>query len=167
MKLPGRIQARLAMAIVITALIPMLVASWLGERSVRETGARYFVPEIGMHLDRSLGLYDELAHVLKARMRAEAEAISLTPALRRAVAANDVGAATAELERQITRHPSLVSLRVSLADDKLLASADRGRPLDEAREMQLEVARPLAETPDGEDGPQLFLVYATEKAHLD
>ena len=167
MKLPGRIQARLAMAIVITALIPMLVASWLGERSVRETGARYFVPEIGAHLDRSLGLYDELAHGLKARMRAEAEAIALTPALRRAVTANDAAAATAELRRQITRHPSLVSLRVALADDKSLASADRGRPLDEAREMQLDVARPLAETPDGEDGPELQLVFATEKAHLD
>ena len=62
MRLPGRIQARLALAIVITALIPMLVASWLGERSVRETGARYFVPEIGIPWTAP-GLNDELARV--------------------------------------------------------------------------------------------------------
>ena len=167
MKRPGRIQARLALAIVITALIPMLVASWLGEKYVRETGARYFVPEIGTHLDRALGLYDELAHTLKARMRAEADAVAFTPALRRAVVAGDAEAANAELKSQLTRHPSLVSLQVALADGKLLASVDRGRPLDTEHEMQLEVTRPLAETPDGEDGPELSCVFATDKAHLD
>jgi two-component system nitrogen regulation sensor histidine kinase NtrY len=169
-KKPGRIQARLALAIVITALIPMLVATWLGETYARQTGARYFVPEIGVHLDRSLGLYDELAHTLKARMRAEAAAISLSPGLRRAVAAKDADAATAELKRQFAEHPSLVSLRAALADGKDLASADRGRPLDAEREMPLEVERPLAEAREGEesdDGPALYLVFAAERAHFD
>lgn len=164
---PGRIQARLALAIVITALIPMLVASWLGEKYVRETGARYFVPEIGVHLDRSLGLYDELAHTLKARMRAEAAAISLSPALRRAVAAKDADATSAELKRQFAEHPSLVSLRAALADGSDLASADRGRPLDAEKEMPLQVERPLAETQEGDDGPALYLVFAAERAHFD
>ena len=164
---PGRIQARLARAIVITAVITMLVASWLGEKYVRETGARYFVPEIGVHLDRSLGLYDELAHTLKARMRAEAAAISLSPALRRAVAAKDAEATTVELKRQFAEHPSLVSLRAALADGNELASADRGRPLDAEREMPLEVERPLAETLEGDDGPALHLVFAAERAHFD
>ena len=167
MKRLGGIQARLALAIVITALIPMLVASWLGEKYVRETGARYFVPEIGVHLDRSLGLYDELAHTLKARMRAEAAAISLSPALRRAVAAEDADATAAELKRQFAEHPSLVSLRAASADGKDLASADRGRPLDSEKEMPLEVERPLAETQEGDDGPTLHLVFAAERAHFD
>jgi len=166
-KLPGRIQARLALAIVITALVPMLVASWLGGKYVRETGARYFVPEIGVHLDRSLALYDELAHTLKARMRAESAAISLTPALRRAVLASDAGGAAAELKRQFADHPSLVTLRVVAADGKELATADRGRPLDLEREMPLEVTRPLAEVREGDDVPELQLVFAAEKAHFD
>src|SRR6478609_4015635 len=101
MRRPGRIQARLALAIVITALIPVLVAVWLGDKYVRETGARYFVPEIGSHLDRSLGLYQELARTLKARMRAEAAAMALSPSLRRAVAAGDAELAGAELRRQL------------------------------------------------------------------
>ncbi len=164
MKRPGRIQARLALAIVITALIPVLVAVWLGAKYVRETGARYFVPEIGSHLDRSLGLYQELARTLKARMRAEANAVALSPSLRRAVAASDAALTTSELEQQLAKHPSLVSLRVTTSSGGLLASADRGRPLDPARENQLEVSEPIG---DAEDGPQLQLVFAADRARFD
>ena len=164
---PGRIQVRLALAIVITALIPVLVAIWLGDKYVRETGARYFVPEIGTHLDRSLGLYQELARTLKARMREEGAAIALNPALRRAVAAGEAGAVTTELKKQLEQHQSLVSLRVALGDGKTLASVDRGRPLDPERENQLEVTRPLAEVAEGDDAPELGLVFAADKARFD
>jgi nitrogen fixation/metabolism regulation signal transduction histidine kinase len=166
-KRPGRIQARLALAIVITALIPVLVAIWLGDKYVRETGARYFVPEIGTHLDRSLALYQELARTLKARMREEGAVIALSPSLRRAVAAKDVEAARAELKKQLEQHPSLVSLRVALPGGKELCSVDRGRPLDPDRENQLDVTRPLGEALDGDDGPELELVFAADKARFD
>lgn len=195
MKPLGRIQARLALAIVLTALIPVLVAVWLGDKYVRETGARYFVPEIGQHLDRSLGLYQELARTVKARMREEGAAIALSPSLRRAVAARDSAAAAAELQAQLQQHPSLVSLRVVMPGDqaedsalparaaepdrehppeppraatgKAFASVDRGRPLDPARENQLEVRRPLAEVAEGQDAPELELVFAADKARFD
>jgi nitrogen fixation/metabolism regulation signal transduction histidine kinase len=166
-KRPGRIQARLALAIVITALIPVLVAVWLGDKYVRETGARYFVPEIGTHLDRALGLYQELARTLKARMREEGAAIALSPSLRRAVASRDAEAAKAELKKQLEQHPSLVSLRVSLPDGKELASVDRGRALDPEHENQLDVTRPLSEAAEGDDAPELQLVFAADKARFD
>ncbi len=167
MKPSGRIQARLALAIVITALIPVLVAIWLGDKYVRETGARYFIPEIGSHLDRSLGLYQELARTLKARMREEASAISLSPALRRAVASSDAAAAQAELQKEIAAHSSLVALRVLLPGGELLASADRGRPLEPERENQLVVEKPLAEVAEGDDAAQLSLVFAADRARFD
>lgn len=163
----GRIQARLSLAIVITALIPVLVAVWLGDKYVRETGARYFVPEIGSHLDRSLGLYQELARTLKARMRAEAAAIALSPALRRAVSARDAGLTQAELQKQLQAHPSLVSLRVTSGDARTLASADRGRPLDPDHENQLEVTEALSEADDGDSAPELQLVFAADRARFD
>jgi two-component system, NtrC family, nitrogen regulation sensor histidine kinase NtrY len=166
-KRQGRIQARLALAIVITALIPVLVAIWYSDKYMRETDARYFVPEIGTHLDRSLGLYQELARTLKARMREEGAAIALTPGLRRAAAANDATLVGAELKKQLDQHPSLVSLSVALPDGKALASVDRGRPLDPERENQLEVTKPLAEVADGDDAPQLALVFAADKARFD
>ena len=197
MKRLGRIQARLALAIVLTALIPVLVAVWLGDKYVRETGARYFVPEIGQHLDRSLGLYQELARTVKARMREEGAAIALSPSLRRAVAARDVAASTRELKAQLEEHPSLVSLRVVLPGDqadaapagqpsdsereagpeaepepapragKAFASADRGKPLDKQRENRLEVRRPLVEVSEDERGPELVAEFAADKARFE
>jgi nitrogen fixation/metabolism regulation signal transduction histidine kinase len=165
LKRPGRIQARLALAIVITALIPVLVAIWLGDKYVRETSARYFVPEIGAHLDRSLGLYQELARTLKARMREEATTIALSSRLRREVQNGDAAAVRAELERQLAAHPSLVALRVTSPGGQVLASADRGRPLDPARENQLDVEKPLADAE--EDAATLSLVFAADRARFD
>lgn len=166
MKRPGRIQVRLALAIVLTALIPVAVAVWLGEKYVREAGARYFMPEIAQHLDRSLEVYQELARTLKARMRADGAALALSPKLRQAVAAKDEGAATRELQTQLARYPSLVSLRVAMPDGQTLASVDRGRPLDPTRENQLEVNNPLADVAEGEDAPELQLVFAAEQARF-
>jgi nitrogen fixation/metabolism regulation signal transduction histidine kinase len=80
----GRIQRRLALAIVLTALIPVLMAIWLAETTVRQTAARFFMPEIGTHLDRSLDVYQEFARTVKALMNQEATAIALRPALIRA-----------------------------------------------------------------------------------
>jgi nitrogen fixation/metabolism regulation signal transduction histidine kinase len=165
---PGRIQARLALAIGITALIPVLVAIWLGAKYVRETGARYFVPEIGSHLDRSLGLYQELARTMKARMREEGSEIALSPALRRAVARHDPALVESELKKQLNEHPSLVSMRVIVSPNQQeLARVDRGRPLDPERENELDVTRPLSEEEDSEGGPQIELVFAADRARFD
>jgi nitrogen fixation/metabolism regulation signal transduction histidine kinase len=112
-------------------------------------------------------LYQELARTLKARMREEGAAIALAPGLRRSVAAGDSAAVTAELKKQLAEHTSLVSLEALLPDGKQLAAADRGRPLDPERENQLEVLRPLAETTEPDDAPQLKLVFAADKARFD
>jgi nitrogen fixation/metabolism regulation signal transduction histidine kinase len=187
----GRIWRRLALAILVTALIPVGVAIWLAEIAVRQTSARFFVPEIGARLDRSRALYEELAHEVKTRMRAEADALSRDPKLRAAVEARDAAAMTRELRRLLGRYPSLVSLSVR-DGDRVLASVDRGRPLDPKRENRLEVARgfgaeeepgperslPRAEELDGAEPPpnsdrespselELSAVFAAEKARFE
>jgi len=144
----GRIRRRLAIAIVITALIPVLVAIWLAESAIRQTSERFFMPEVGARLDQSLELYQELAHAVKSRMRAEAAEIAAQPALQElAVVAPKAadpprGAVQHELERQLKRHPTLVSLTVE-AGDEVLATVDRGKPLDPKRENRLRVELPL------------------------
>src|SRR5690606_22424332 len=85
----GRIRRRLALAIVLTALIPVLVAIWLVEKAVRQTPARFFGPEIGSHLERSLDVYQELARAVKAGMRHEASAIASHEPLARAALDGD------------------------------------------------------------------------------
>lgn len=144
----GRIRRRLAIAIVITALIPVLVAIWLAESAIRQTSERFFMPEVGTRLDQSLELYQELAHAVKSRMRAEAAEIAAQPALERLTAdapkqlASEREIVQRELERQLKRHPTLVSLTVE-AGDEVVANVDRGKPLDPQRENRLRVELPL------------------------
>ena len=163
----GRIRRRLALAIVLTALIPLLAAVWLAESTVRQTAARFFIPEVGAHLDKSLGLYQELARNVKALMRQEAAEISMRPALRRAALGTDQAALEAELRRAFADHASLVSLAALDADGKQLAEVKRAKPLDPSHENQLEVRRPLTEVPEGDDTPTLVAVFAADKSHFD
>ena len=163
----GRIRRRLALAIVLTALIPLLAAIWLAESTVRRTSARFFIPEVGSHLDRSLGLYQELARNVKALMREEAAEISLRPELRRAAKAGDHARLDAELHRAFAEHPSLVSLSVRDADGKTLAQLGRTKPLEPTHENELEVSRALTDGPDADDGPQLSAQFSADKRHFE
>lgn len=163
----GRIRRRLALAIVLTALIPLLAAVWLAESTVRATSAKFFIPEVGTHLDQSLGLYQELARNVKALMRQEAAEIALRPSLRRAAAAADAEGLALELKRAFADHSSLVSLAVRDADGKTLAEVKRAKPLDPKHENQLEVGKPLRDGPDGDDAPELLAVFAADKSHFD
>jgi len=163
----GRIRRRLALAIVLTALIPLLAAVWLAESTVRQTSARFFIPDVGTHLDKSLGLYQELARNVKALMREEAAEIALRPALRHAAASGDRDRLDSELKRAFSDHPSLVSLTVQGADGKPLAEVKREKPLDPSHENQLEVDKPLADGPDADDAAQLLAVFAADKSHFD
>src|SRR5688572_21872646 len=137
------IRRRLTLAILVTALIPVLVAVWLAETTVRQTSARFFVPEVGARLDRSVELYQELAHAVKAAMRSEAEALAANETLRRAAAAGDKDATRRELERVLPEHPSLVSLTVR-DGDTVIAEVSRGRPLDARTEHGFSVVRALS-----------------------
>jgi two-component system nitrogen regulation sensor histidine kinase NtrY len=163
----GRIRRRLALAIVLTALIPLLAAIWLAEDTVRRTSARFFVPEVGSHLDRSLGLYQELARSVKALMRQEGAEIALGPGLRKAAKSGDHAAMEDELRRAFAEHPTLVTLSVKDPDGKVLAEVKRDKPLDPSKENQLEVTRPLSDVPEGEDTNELAAVFAADKGHFD
>ncbi len=167
MPVTGRIRRRLALAIVLTALIPVLVATWWASTTVRTAVARFYLPDIGAHLDRSLGLYQELARAVKSLMRQEALAISERAALRAAVRDGDRARVQAELARAFKEHQSLVTLVVRAADGRELARVERDRPLDPARENRLEVVRSLSAAGDDEDGPTLLAVFAASRARFD
>jgi nitrogen fixation/metabolism regulation signal transduction histidine kinase len=149
----GRIRRRLALAIVLTALIPVLVAIVLAETMVRQSSARFFVPEIGVRLDQSLGLYQELARAVKAAMRHEASAIAARPQLLRAAQHGEGSAIDRELKQAFAAHPQLVSLSVHRGG-QVLGQVERQRPFDPKRENKLEIVRPLggADVP-GEEHP--------------
>ncbi|HKO90797.1 MAG TPA: ATP-binding protein [Polyangiaceae bacterium] len=157
----GRIRRRLALAIVLTALIPVCAAIWLSRSMLRQSSARFFLPEIGQRLGQSLELYQELAGAVKGRMRADAAAIAQATQVRDASKARDSAALVLALRAELEQHPELVSLSVRDVDEVELAQVDRGRPVDPERELQLLVYSPLA------DGSQLEAVFATNRSRFE
>jgi two-component system nitrogen regulation sensor histidine kinase NtrY len=187
-----RIRRRLTIAILVTAIIPVTFAIWLADKTIRDTSARFFVPEVGARLDRSLGLYQELARSVKAAMRSEASAMAADAALFQAVEREDAAATRRELGRLFAGHPGLVSLSVR-DGERVLASVDRGKPLDPKKENRMEVVRalgrgvpsdpssprpasssqhdddapPAALEDDADEGPELLAVFGADKARFD
>ncbi len=157
----GRIRRRLALAIVLTALIPVCAAIWLSRSMLRQSSARFFLPEIGQRLGQSLELYQELAGAVKGRMRSNTEAIAAAPGLRDPVLARDLGAIREALHSEFVRYPDLVSLVVRDEADAELAQADRGQPVDPEKELQLHVSQPLP------GGATLEAVFATPRARFE
>ncbi|MBN1606705.1 MAG: HAMP domain-containing protein [Polyangiaceae bacterium] len=162
----ARIRRRLTLAIVLTALVPMLVALVLARAMVRQTAARFFVPEIGAHLDQALGVYQDLAHAVKAAMRSSATAIAARETLARALRSKDGSRLEGELERAVRDNPGVVSLSVTDESGRVLAEATRGRPLDPGEEHGLEVVRLIAQD-GGAPMAQLVALYATDRARFE
>ncbi|MBX3184097.1 MAG: HAMP domain-containing protein [Polyangiaceae bacterium] len=155
----GRIQRRLALAIVLTALIPLVAAIAMGEWVVRETSARFYTPEVGTRLDDALDVYQDLARAVKARMRVSAAAMAGDVTLNQALSRGDQAALEARLSQLFHAETDLVSLIVEDANGEVLAEERRSEELDEEKELDLEVRVPLA---SGEAAPALVAVFATD-----
>src|ERR1044071_395047 len=96
----GRIRRRLALAIVLTALIPVCAAIWLSRSMLRQSSARFFQPEIGKRLTQSLELYQDRAAAVKSLMRSNTEAMATSEDVRDAATAKDAGRLEAALRAQ-------------------------------------------------------------------
>jgi len=164
----GRIARRLTAAIALTALVQLMFAVYFSRSLLRND--EFFTPEVGERLDQALGLYQELARAEKSAMRSEAAAMAERHDLVAAASDKDPAALHRILTEIFPKHPSLVSLSV-VRGDRRIASVDRGRPVEEAKENSLEVRRSLGRDVDDEDedddAPALVAVFAADRARTD
>jgi nitrogen fixation/metabolism regulation signal transduction histidine kinase len=145
--------------------VPLLFAIFVAKSMVRQTADRFYLPEIGIRLDQSLGLYQELADAVKLSMRNAADAVAARQRLRRAVEVGDREVMRNELTTALGQYPALAELTVRNTDDEVLVHVDRGLPVDESREKRLDVTRELSDK--GDLGPSLALVFAVNRARFD
>ncbi len=165
MRRTGSIRWRLALALVATSVVPLLFAILVAKSMVKQTADRFYLPEIGMRLDQSYSLYQELADSIKLSMRNAADAVAERQGLRRAAQHKDVVSLRKELLAALHQYPGLAELTVQDADDEVVARVDRGLPVDEASEKRLDLERSLGEAAEG--GPRLQLVFVTNRARFD
>ena len=67
----------MVIAILVTALIPLVSALLIARATISRVSATAFQPEFGQHIDQALEVYADLARALKQTMRAEAQVIAV------------------------------------------------------------------------------------------
>jgi len=140
--LPFGIRRRLALVILLTAVIPAFGAIWLARSMIEQAIERFYVPEVGEQLDHALGLHTELAREAKAHLRQQATTIATSATLHDALRDPKSEDTRQVLRAALERYPALVSLQI-VAGDETVAEVGRGKPVDPAREHELVVEQPL------------------------
>ena len=164
LRIPGKTERRLALAILLSAIVPLVAAILLANSLFKNASSIWFNPEVGQQLDRGVDVYKDYVKAIKDDMRHQTDAILADEVLREAVKKKNTELVEAQLNTLFPRFPELVTLRIEDGAGDTLARRDRGRPVDEATERSLEVRRKVA---DDLDAPVVVATFAIDRKRLD
>ncbi len=158
----GQTERRVALVILMTALLPLASAMFLAYSMLNYASSVWLRPEIEAELERGIDLYKDYVRVVKDDMKHRTDALAGDEPLREAARRHDAAGCGRALGTIFPRVAQLVSLAVEEGDGRQLATQDRGRPLDEATERKLEVRRTLGSEADG---PTLVATFAFDRRY--
>ncbi|MDB4997598.1 MAG: Nitrogen regulation protein NtrY [Myxococcaceae bacterium] len=164
LRIPGKTELRLALVILLTAILPLVAALLLANSLFKQASAIWFDPEVGQQLDRGVDVYKDYVKAIKDDMRHQTDAIAADEVLREAAKKRNTELIEAQLDALFPRFPQLVVLSIEDADGNLLARRDRGRPVNDATERSLDVRRALS---DDQAPPQIAATFAIDRKRLD
>jgi two-component system nitrogen regulation sensor histidine kinase NtrY len=162
--LPGKTERRLALALLLTSLVPLAAAIFLASSLLSHSANIWFDPEVGRQLDHGVDVYKDYVKAIKDDMKHQTDAISADELLREAAKKRNTELIEVQLDALFPRFPELVSLIIEDPEGKPLARRDRGQPVNEATELSLPVSRPLSSDPDP---PQLVATFAIDRKRVD
>jgi nitrogen fixation/metabolism regulation signal transduction histidine kinase len=158
----GNTEHRLALVVLVTALLPLASAMLLAYALLNYASSVWLRPEIEQELQHGIDLYKDYLRAVKDDMKDQTAAIAENQALRDAARRHDATATGQTLAALFPGYARLVSLAVEDDGGRVLASHDRERPLDDATERKLEVRRALS--PEG-SGPKLLATFAFDRRY--
>jgi nitrogen fixation/metabolism regulation signal transduction histidine kinase len=164
LRLPGKIERRLALAILLTAVLPLAAALLIANSLFGAASAIWFNPEVGRQLDRGVDVYKDYVKAIKDDMNHQTDAIAADEVLRIAAKKHNSELVEAQLDALFPHFPELVTLTVEGSGGQTLGKRDRGRPVDDTKERTLPVHRALGDDPDG---PAIDATFAIDRARLD
>ena len=164
MALIGKTERRLALVVLFTATLPLVAAVLLADSLFSQASAIWFNPEVGKQLDRGVDVTKDYVKAIKDDMRHQTDAIAADEVLREAAKKHNSEVVEAQLDSIFPRYPELVRLQIVDGNGDVLATRDRGRPVDDATERKLDVTRPLT---DDADGPSAAATFAIDRKRLD
>ena len=159
--LVGKTERRLAIVILVTTMVPLAVALYLGTQMFRRAAAVWYSPEIGAQLDRGVDVYKDYVKAIKDDLKHQTVAIAADPVLREAATKRNIETLESEIDVHFPHFPELVTLTILRApplpkDDpefatdfsaKTIARRDRGKPVDAATERSLDFPRACRRSP--------------------
>ncbi len=154
-------QRRLALVILLTAILPLASAMMLAYSLLNYASSVWLRPEVDQELERGIELYKDYVRTVKDDMKHQTDAMTADEALREASRRRDPAGCFQALEGLFPRYPQLVSLAVEDEDGRLLGAKNRGRPLDDGTERKLEVRRPVVVG----GGPALVATFAFDRRY--
>jgi len=162
--LVGKTERRLAFVILVTTMVPLAAALYLGTQMFRRASAVWFNPEIGAQLDRGVDVYKDYVKAIKDDLKHQTIAIAADPVLREAAKKGNIETVESELDTVFPNFPDLVTLIVEDPEGRVVARRERGRPVDTTKERSLEVRRALTDDPET---PMLVATFAVSSKRLD
>jgi two-component system nitrogen regulation sensor histidine kinase NtrY len=164
LRLPGKTERNIAGAILLTAVVPLVVAILLANSLFKQASAIWFDPEVGRQLDRGVDVYKDYVQAIKDDMRHQTDAIAADEVLREAARSRNSELVEAQLVALFPRFPELVALTVEGSDGETLARRDRGRPVDQETERSRDVRAPLTNDPEG---AHLTATFAIDRRRIE
>jgi nitrogen fixation/metabolism regulation signal transduction histidine kinase len=162
--LPGTTEWRLVAVVLVTAMLPLVVAFGFVSSLFSQASSIWFDPKIGQQLDRGVEVYKDYVKAVKDDLGHQTAAMAADEPLREAAKKRNVELIEAQLDVLFPRFPNLVSLSVEDDSKNILARRDRGRPVNDATERSLERRLPLT---DDAEGPWLVANFAVDRKRLD
>ena len=86
--LVGKTERRLAIVILLTTMLPLAAAFYIGTQMFRRAAALWYSPEIGRQLDRGVDVYKDYVKAVKDDLKHQTVAIAADPVLREAARRN-------------------------------------------------------------------------------
>jgi two-component system nitrogen regulation sensor histidine kinase NtrY len=156
--LVGKTERRLALVILVTTMVPLAAALYLGTQMFRRASAVWFNPEIGEQLDRGVDIYKDYVRALKDDLKHQTFAMAADPALMAALREGSTPALATPLDAMLRAYPDVISLRIEDAEGRPLAERSRDRVLDAAHERAHTVRKDIAQTTSGQALEATFVV---------
>jgi nitrogen fixation/metabolism regulation signal transduction histidine kinase len=159
----GKIERRLALVILLTAIIPLAMAVLMAKTMLDSAKSLWIQPDVQAQLDRGIDLYKDYVRAVKDAMKSETEVMASDEALRRAAHQGDDAALSRALGALFARDPRLVSLAVEDADSHTRATRERDRPVDDTAERTLPPLRQTLGEAGG--GTTLVATFAVDRRY--
>jgi nitrogen fixation/metabolism regulation signal transduction histidine kinase len=155
----GKTERRLALVILLTAIVPLVVAIWMSNALFRQASSVWLNPDVDKQLDHGVQLFREYVRAEKARTRYQVESMAAKPELVRAVA--DKRDPTEALGRLLGETTDVEGLSVRAKDGASLGKAGRAAGALESSRRRVEVTRPIG----GDREETLTVTFAIDRSY--